>query len=107
MAGSTFRGSGLNTERYVLTVNLRLYAPDEGGRSKDVLPGWRCPCFPVRNKDAGGYDCLPLLTEPLSPGESRKVELHFLSRDAVETLRLAKMFFLWEGRFVAEAAVAE
>lgn len=94
-------------EKYTLTVGLRLYTPDEGGRSKDVLPGWRCPCFPAKDNTMGGYDCLPNLTKPLSPGESRRVELHFLSGEAVETLRRAQTFFLWDGRFVGEATVVE
>jgi hypothetical protein len=46
-----------------------------------------------------------MLTEPLSPGESRRVGFVFLSgEDAAAVFRGAGVFCLWEG-FIGEAVV--
>jgi hypothetical protein len=50
---------------------------------------------------------LPLLGDTtLSPGERRKLGFVFLNgEESANTLREAGKFYLWEGRFVGEAAV--
>ncbi|MES3098830.1 hypothetical protein O6W96_04925 [Sphingomonas faeni] len=54
-----------------------------------------------------GFDALPLIGgEPLLPGETRSLGFVFLlPEEAVPAIRMAGRFFLWEGRFVAEAIV--
>jgi hypothetical protein len=47
-----------------------------------------------------------LLEEPLAPGDRRRLGFVFLSGDeAAEKMRLAGVFYLWEGRFIGEAMV--
>jgi len=47
-----------------------------------------------------------MLTEPLKPGESRRVGFVFLSgEEAAAVFRRAGVFYLWEGRFIGEAVV--
>jgi len=47
-----------------------------------------------------------MLTEPLSPSESRRVGFVFLSgEEAAAVFNKAGVFYLWEGRFIGEAVV--
>jgi len=57
----------------------------------------------------GSYDGWPLLSDsPMYPGESRRVGYLFLSgQEAVDYLRRADKFYLWEGRIIGEARIIE
>jgi len=54
-----------------------------------------------------GWDALPLLRdEALHPGEARRLGFVFLSgQEAVDAIKEAGRFYLWEGRFIGEATV--
>src|SRR5215831_3219153 len=86
-----------------LTADIFLY-PDEG---RNKLLGWGCLCCPSKSSPVFGYDGWPLPGDTtLSPGERRKLGFVFLNgEESVDALREAGKFYLWEGRFVGEAAV--
>ena len=44
---------------------------------------------------------------PLHPGQERRVGFAFLYPETEDILREAGHFFLWEGRFIGEATVAD
>jgi len=89
-----------------LIVDLKLNPADEGGKNMDVRPGYGCPCTVSKLcPPLVGYDGWPLLTEPMNPGESRRVGFVFLSgKEAAAVFRKGGgVFYLWEGRFIGEA----
>jgi hypothetical protein len=58
-----------------------------------------------QQRPLSGWDGWPL-DKPLRPGEQRGgVPFVFLSPEAGEIMRREGRFYLWEGRFVGEAAV--
>jgi hypothetical protein len=50
---------------------------------------------------------LQLGHEPFEPGSKRRAGFIFVSPEAVELMKGAGRFYLWEGRFVGEASVVE
>jgi hypothetical protein len=89
-----------------LIADVTLYSTAEGGKKLAAQPGWGCPCSVSKSPPLVGYDGWPLLKQPLSPGEGRRVGFVFLSgEDAAEVFRKAGVFYLWEGRFIGEAVV--
>jgi hypothetical protein len=85
-----------------------MYSTAEGGKKISALPGWGCPCSASKSEPLIGYDAWPILTEPLAPGDQRRVGFVFLSgEEAADVFRKAGTFYLWEGRFVGEARVVE
>lgn len=87
-------------------ADLRLYPTADGGKQIAARPGWGCPCMISQKRPLSGYDAWPVLDEPLQPGEKRAgVPFVFLSPEGAEAIRKAGHFFLWEGRFIGEAAV--
>ena len=92
-----------------LIADVTLYASDGGGRKGPTSSEWYgCPCMVSKDRLVG-WDCRILLRgTPLSPGETRRLGMVFLSPDkAVPILREARKFYLWEGGFVGEAVVIE
>jgi len=94
-----------------LVADVYLYPTSEGGKKLAMLPGWGCPCSPLKSTDALLCDCWPLLEGPFAPGERRRVGFVFLHgnsitrEDIVAALRRAGTFYLWEHRFIGEAVV--
>lgn len=89
-----------------LVAHVRLYATVDGGRGAPAYPGWGPVCMISKEKPLSGYSGWPILDEPLKPGEDRaKVGFVFLVPEGADALRSAGRFYLWEGRFVGEAAV--
>lgn len=90
-----------------LMVDLWLYPTEDGGREQAIGLGWGCPCTIRSEQGAGwiGYDGWPLLGEhPMRPGERRRVGYVFLAgKKALEYLRPASKFYVWEGRIIGEA----
>ena len=59
-----------------------------------------------REEPLSGNDGWPVLDEPLHPGEQRAaVPFVFLTPEGAETVKRARHFYLWEGRFIGEAQV--
>jgi hypothetical protein len=57
--------------------------------TKEVSPAWECR--------------LLLRGSPLQPGETRRVDIVFLSPEqAVPAIRAPGRFYLWEGRIIGE-----
>ena len=93
-----------------LVVDLLLYPTERGGKTRPISLGWGSPCTVQKEQGSGwvGYDGWPLLDRPMSPGETRRVGYLFLSgQQAVDYLRKADKFYIWEGRIVGEATIAE
>ena len=92
-----------------LTADVTLVRTEDGGRQGPVMPGYGCLVTISQNEPFEGWDALLLLRdEPLQPGETRRLGFVFLSgQKAVEALRTAGRFFLWEGTFIGEAVVVQ
>ena len=91
-----------------LVAEMRLYPPDEGGRTQPVYPGYGCPCMVTKMQPLAGYDGWPILgDEPLYPGECRRVGFVFLVPESADTIRRAGRFYLWDGKFIGEAEVIQ
>lgn len=90
-----------------LIADVTLYPTEQGGRKGPTPPDWfGCPCF-VSKEHLDRWDCRILLQGmPLSPGETRRVGMVFLSPDlAIPALREAGKFYLWDGHFIGEGVV--
>jgi hypothetical protein len=90
-----------------LLAEVTLYPTDKGGRRGPTASEWfGCPCK-ISRDDSHGWDCRILLGGiPMSPGETRRVEIIFLSPEqAIPALRAAGTFFLWEGRVIGEVTL--
>ncbi|MEI9930403.1 MAG: hypothetical protein WDM89_07570 [Rhizomicrobium sp.] len=92
-----------------LVVDLFLYPTERGGKTLPASLGWGSPCTIQNERGSGwvGYDGWPLLLDgPISPGETLRVGYVFLSgKQAVDYLRSAAKFYIWEGRIVGEATI--
>lgn len=95
------------TRKPDIVADVWLYPTEQGGRESGALLGYGCPCFTSKDARAGGWDArFQLGDEPFAPGTMRRVGLVFLmGEEAAAVMRKAGRFFLWEGRFVGEAAV--
>ncbi|MGY3609103.1 MULTISPECIES: hypothetical protein [unclassified Bradyrhizobium] len=88
-----------------LIADLYLYPVEAGGRTGPVRLGWGCPCTKDRSVDEG-WDGYPLLERAMMPGERRRLGFVFLCREeAAQALGATDRFYLWEGRWIGEAAV--
>jgi hypothetical protein len=89
-----------------LIADVTLYPTDQGGRKTPILLGWGCPCM-IHKTDSKAWDCRLLLEGgSMSPGETRRVGISFLSGEkAAQLFRTAGKFYLWEGRIIGEAIV--
>ena len=92
-----------------LIADVEMYPTDAGGRDRVALLAWGCPCVPCHAEEAVGWDGWPLLgDEPLMPGDRRRLGFYFFSGDeAAAVMRQAGRFYLWEGRYIGEAVVAD
>lgn len=87
-----------------LIADIRLYSSEEGGRTQPILPGFRCIGMCSQSPPRVGHDVLPLLFQPLAPGETRRIGFALLSpEDAIPSFTAAGRFYLWDGRFIGEA----
>lgn len=90
-----------------LIAEVTLYATERGGRQGPTPPDWfGCLCQ-LANGDSHAWDCRLLLHgSPMTPGETRRIEITFLSPDqAVPAILKTGRFLLWEGRVIGEAKV--
>jgi hypothetical protein len=89
-----------------LTVDVTLYPVAEGGRDHPIVGAWfSCPCK-LRQNDFEARDCRLLLNgQAMSPGETRRLGIKFLSDDSAPIFRAAGRFYLWEGKIIGEAVV--
>ena len=89
-----------------LVADVRLYPTKDGGKEAEVRLGYGCPCFASKELNEGGWSArLQLGDEPLQPDDERRVGFVFLSDDGAERMKQAGRFYLWDGRFIGEAAV--
>jgi hypothetical protein len=89
-----------------LIVEVTLYPTSEGGRRRSIVGEWfSCPCK-LRRDDFEARDCRLLLNgSEMSPGETRRLGIKFLSDDSAPIFRAAGRFYLWEGAIIGEAVV--
>lgn len=85
-----------------LIAELYLYPTAQGGKSHPIKQGFRCPAY--AEKDTKMFPHIGDL--PIAPGERRRVGFSFIHPGAAPELRAATTFYLWDGRFFAEAVVA-
>lgn len=92
-----------------LIAEVRMFDTEHGGRKGPAYAGWGCPCIVSQTQPLVGYDALPLIgTDPLLPGDTRRLGFYFLShKEAVPLMRQAGRFYLWEGGFIGEAVVLD
>ena len=85
---------------------VRLYPTRDGGKSRPIRPGYRCPCFVRPDKAPGGWDVrIEFDGPPLEPGGERRVRLRFLISKGEAAIVRAGRFYLWELRFVGEGEI--
>ncbi len=90
-----------------LVAEVTIYETSAGGPKQALPPGFGCPYFPLKDLSEG-WDGWMQLTEPLAPGEARRVGFVFLSGEsAASSLRRAGRFYLWIGRIIGEAVVVD
>lgn len=91
-----------------LIADVTLYPTGQGGRRGPTQSDWFSCLCKVRREDANAWDCRILMQgNPLSPGETRRAGVIFLSGErAASIFRIAGKFFLWELRIIGEANVA-
>jgi hypothetical protein len=89
-----------------LIADVKLYATSVGGRSFPIVADWfSCPCK-LRLEDFEARDCRLLLGgSSMSPGESRRLGVVFLSPESAPLFRAAGTFYLWERKIIGEAVV--
>lgn len=99
------RAQHLKTLQPQLVADVALYSA--AIRRSAVAPGWGCPCYTSRSEPVMGYDGFPLLGDtPMELGTQRRLGFVFISgEEAVNILRRAGKFYLWEGDFIGEAVV--
>ena len=101
-----------------LIAEVVFYSTEEGGAKLTKLPGWGCLC--CESKDSFitgedgkryrfGHDGWPQLTDPISPGDQRRLGFVFFisGKESADALRKVGKFYLWEGIFIGEAVVVE
>src|SRR4051794_29625103 len=73
-----------------LIADVRLYTSDEGGRTNPIRPTFRCPCAVTDDKPAMMHSAeLMMGSEPMNPGESRRVGFAFLTIEGADAMRRA------------------
>jgi hypothetical protein len=90
-----------------LIADVTLYPTSQGGKKIPIGPDWfGCPCM-VGKDSSDAWDCRLLLDgRSMSPGETRRVGISFLSGEkAAQAFRAAGKFYLWESRIIGEAIV--
>jgi len=82
-----------------------MYPRNEDGAKKTKRNGWRAPCFSQRSVDVGGYTGHFIVDgDGLTAGMTKDVGIKFLNKeDALKELSVSGIFYIWEGRFLAEA----
>jgi hypothetical protein len=89
-----------------LIADVYLYPTESGGKKLAMYGIFSCPCFLQKDTKSLGYDCRILVGEkPFAPGERRRAGFVFSYPDALDIIRSAGKFYLWEGRFFGEATV--
>ena len=85
-----------------LTADVTYYPTEHGGRRSPTRANWfGCPCTVSGNTD-DLWDCRLFYEAPIEPGETRRVAIVFLSKEAIPIFRAASHFYLWDGRLIGE-----
>ena len=89
-----------------LIADVRLYTASEGGVSHPIRATFRCPCS-VTNINPPNMHTAELLlgSEPMHPGERRRIGFVFLTSEGADAMRKAGKFYIWNGRFFGEATI--
>jgi hypothetical protein len=90
-----------------LIADVTLYSTNQGGLKGPTPTEWfGCPCM-VDKESSRGWDCRLLLEgRSMSPGETRRVGISFISGEkAAQLFRTARKFYLWHMRIIGEAIV--
>jgi hypothetical protein len=89
-------------------ADVTLYPTEQGGRRGPTPPDrFGCPCKAAKD-DLQAWDCRIMLNgAAMKPGETRRVEIMFLSpNEAVPAFRKAGKFYLWEGHIIGEGTLS-
>jgi hypothetical protein len=90
-----------------LIADVTLYPASAGGRKAPITAAWfACPCKVYKDSQTA-WDCRLLLEgQSLSPGETKRLGVCFLSGEkAAQIFRAAGKFYLWEAGIIGEAVV--
>jgi hypothetical protein len=79
-------------------AEITRYPTDKGGRKAPIVTDWfGCPCK-FDERDYSAWDCRIFTGgDRINPGETRKLGIAFLCREAAPMFRLDDKFYLWEG----------
>ena len=90
-------------------ATIRMYPRNEEGAVKTKRNGWRAPCFSQKSVDVGGYTGHFIVDgEGLTAGMRKNVGIKFLNKaNALKEFSVSGIFYIWEGRFLAEAEIIE
>jgi hypothetical protein len=95
----------MNEIRPDIIADVTSYPTERGGRHSATRENWfGCPCT-VSGGTHDLWDCKLFYEAPIEPGETRRVAVVFLSKEAIPIFQSAAHFYLWDGRIIAEATV--
>jgi hypothetical protein len=91
----------------MMRVRLQLFSSEESGRIKPIIKGFRCVSVADRHPVSPfqGWDVMPLLESPMHPGESRELDMLFLTDEGKQTMQKTGTFHLWDGRIFGTATI--
>jgi hypothetical protein len=86
-------------------AEISLYPTEAGGRASPIIGDWfGCPCK-FDEADQTAWDCRIITNgELFAPGETKRLEIVFLTPEAGALFRTVKRFYLWEGRIIGTAS---
>lgn len=90
-----------------LRATVELFNTEECGRTLPISRGFRCISILSRDPSppVEGFAVMPLLGEPLAPGETRELDLLFLTDEGEQAMQRAGTFYLWDGRVFGKVTV--
>jgi hypothetical protein len=88
-----------------LIADVTFYPTERGGRREPTGAKWfGCPCTPKLDPPEY-WDCRLFYETPIHPGETRRVAVKFLHKDAVPIFQAAGHFYLWDMRIIGKAVI--
>lgn len=87
-----------------IIADVTLYRADEGGGKQAIRgPHYGCLCK-FDPGDVSGWDGSVFMgDDELSPGETKRLDVYFMTPRVAPVFRLVSKFYLWEGGIVGEA----
>ena|ERR1700733_15259041 len=88
-----------------IIADVTFYSTEQGGRRSPTRAEWfGCPCT-ISGSTKDLWDCRLYYHAPIEPGETRRVAVVFLSKEAIKIFQKAAHFYLWDLRIIGEATV--